>query len=136
MVERPKIGVGVFVVRDGKILVGLRQGGHGAGAWALPGGHLEFGEEIEDCATREVMEETGMRISHHRHVDFINSYDGPSGTHYVTVFIIADWVEGEAQLCEPEKCSEWRWITWPNVPVPVFHPLRNYLATGQSPFPS
>ena len=39
--KRVQVGVGVFVKRNGKILVGKRKGSHGAGTWALPGGHLE-----------------------------------------------------------------------------------------------
>ncbi len=56
----PLVGVGVIVIRNGGILLGKRIGSHGAGTWALPGGHLEYAERIEDCAAREVLEETGL----------------------------------------------------------------------------
>ena len=46
-VERPKVGVGVMVFKDGKILLAKRKGSHGAGEYAFPGGHLEFGESFE-----------------------------------------------------------------------------------------
>ena len=48
--NHPKVGVGVVVVKDGKVLVGKRIGSHGAETWAFPGGHLEWNEKIEECA--------------------------------------------------------------------------------------
>ena len=53
-----RVGVGVFVWRDGRFIMGQRLGSHGANTWSVPGGHLEFGESWEDCAIREVKEET------------------------------------------------------------------------------
>ncbi len=32
------------------------------GAWVLPGGHIDPGEGFEECAIREVFEETGIQI--------------------------------------------------------------------------
>ena len=59
-----RVGVGVLVTRGGsEVLVGQRRGSHGAGDWALPGGHLEVGETWEACAARELEEETGIRLS-------------------------------------------------------------------------
>lgn len=56
----PKVGVAVFVISDSKIVLGKRKNAHGQGAWASPGGHLEFGETLEACAKRELLEETGL----------------------------------------------------------------------------
>ncbi|WP_134596929.1 NUDIX domain-containing protein, partial [Pseudomonas aeruginosa] len=39
----PQVGVGVLILRDGKVLLGRRKGSHGAGCWSAPGGHLELG---------------------------------------------------------------------------------------------
>ncbi len=36
-IKRPKVGVGVFVINDKKILLGQRINSHGHGAWGLPG---------------------------------------------------------------------------------------------------
>ena len=52
--KRPLIGVGVFICKDdNQILLGQRLNSHGAHTWSLPGGHLKFAEQIEQCAKRE-----------------------------------------------------------------------------------
>ncbi|KAN0065133.1 hypothetical protein ACQY0O_001630 [Thecaphora frezii] len=59
----PRVGVGVLVLNErGRILLGKRTGSHGAGTLALPGGHLELHESFEECAVREVLEETGIHL--------------------------------------------------------------------------
>ena len=61
--NRPKVGLGVMVVKDGKVLLGKRKGSHGQGEYAWPGGHMEYMESFEECAKREVKEETGIEIA-------------------------------------------------------------------------
>jgi 8-oxo-dGTP diphosphatase len=51
--QRPRVGVGVIVVKNGLVLIGKRKGSHGEGQWAWPGGHLEYMESFLDCAKRE-----------------------------------------------------------------------------------
>jgi 8-oxo-dGTP diphosphatase len=60
--QQPRVGIGVIVMKAGKVLLGKRMGSHGAGEYAWPGGHLEYMESFAECAAREVMEETGMQI--------------------------------------------------------------------------
>ena len=44
--QRPKVGIGVMVFKDGKVLMGKRKSSHGEGEWAWPGGHLEYMESF------------------------------------------------------------------------------------------
>lgn len=50
---RPLIGLGVLIFNhQGQLLLGQRRSTLGEGTWAPPGGHLEYGESLEDCAPR------------------------------------------------------------------------------------
>ena len=130
---QPRVGVGVIVWRNGRVLLGQRKGTHGAGTWALPGGHLEFGETVEHCAQREVLEETGLEITVVARGPYTNDVFADAGKHYVTVFVIAHAPHGEPRLCEPAKCAEWRWCRWSDMPEPVFAPLAQLRAGGYVP---
>lgn len=58
----PRVGVGVAVIDDGKILLIKRGREPGRGLWAVPGGKVHRGERLEDAARREAMEETGLDV--------------------------------------------------------------------------
>lgn len=56
------------------------------GAWpgiTFPGGHLEAGESVLDCARREVLEETGIQISDLRICGLIHWSNRDSGERYL-----------------------------------------------------
>jgi 8-oxo-dGTP diphosphatase len=119
----PKVGVGVLILERGRILLGKRRGSHGAGAWSAPGGHLEFGESIEDCARREVLEETNLVIKNLRLGPFTNNVFKAEVKHYVTVFVIAAASSGTLTNREPQKCEGWEWFPCSKLPEPLFAPL-------------
>ncbi|GBG78149.1 hypothetical protein CBR_g26184 [Chara braunii] len=133
----PKVGVGVavLVVRDQSVIIGRRKGSHGTGTYALPGGHLDFGESWEECAIREVKEETGLDIANVRYAWVSNCVmlDEPKPCHYITLFMRAELrnVADEPENLEPDKCEEWQWVVWPRIPFPRFAPLQTLL---DSPF--
>lgn len=123
--KRPKVGVGVILVRDGKVLMGLRKSEHGEGMWSFPGGHLEYGETPEACAAREVWEEAGMRIETSSRVTFTNDVFEESGKHCVTLFLRADRFSGEPEVREPDKCERWEWFSWDAMPENIFLPIQH-----------
>jgi 8-oxo-dGTP diphosphatase len=117
--QKPRVGMGVMILRDGKVLMGKRKASHGVGEYAFPGGHLEYMESFEDCIKREVMEESGIIIKNIKflHVGNIFHY---TPKHYVNVVLLAEWESGEPQILEPEKIEDWQWYDLHNLPEPVF----------------
>src|SRR5687768_10187999 len=117
--DRPRVGVGVLVMRDGKVLLGKRKGSHGAGEYAYPGGHLEYLERFADCAAREVMEETGMQIGAVRFLRVMSSR-AYAPKHYVDIALLAEWASGEPEVREPDKVESWAWYELAELPSPLF----------------
>jgi 8-oxo-dGTP diphosphatase len=127
---RPRVGVGVIVRKEGKVLLGKRKGSHGANHWAPPGGHLEFGETVEQCATRELFEESGIQALSMQCGPYTSDIiDGDK--HYVTLFVVVDRFEGVPQLMEPHKCEGWEWFVPDALPSPLFVPFRSILPAFQ-----
>ncbi len=114
-----KIGIGVMIFKDGKVLLGKRNGSHGAGEHAFPGGHLEYLESFEECARRETREETGIEIKN-IHFQFLTNVIKYAPKHYVHIGLIADCESGEPQVLEPEKCESWSWYDLESLPTPMF----------------
>ena len=129
----PRVGVGAIVLRDGLVLLGRRLGSHGAGDWALPGGHLEFGEGVVECAAREVLEETGLVIRDGVTGAYTSDVFSREGRHYITLFVVARSEAGEPVVREPEKCAGWQWFRWSELPQPLFQPLATLRASGFVP---
>jgi 8-oxo-dGTP diphosphatase len=133
MQNRPAIGVAVIVMKNGKVLLGKRINSHGSGTWAFPGGHLEFNESIEDCAKREVFEETGLSIKSIQRVAYTNDIFEEEKKHYVTLFVVSEYDFGELQIKEPDKCERWDWFNWNEFPEPLFLSLKNLLGQEFNP---
>lgn len=133
MTQKPLVGVGVLVMKDGKLLLGKRKNAHGAGEYASPGGHLEHLESFEACARREVKEETGLELGEVRFLRLLNT-TRYAPRHYVDVSLVAEWKRGEPRVLEPDKVERWDWYALDALPSPLFGMLETSveaLRTGQ-----
>lgn len=134
MTDRPLVGVGVLVMKNGKLLLGKRLNAHGAGEYASPGGHLEHLESFEACARREVLEETGLELGDIRFLRLLNTTQY-APRHYVDVSLVAEWRSGEPQVLEPHKVERWEWFDLDALPTPLFgmlHTSVEALRTGRT----
>lgn len=134
--EKIGIGIGIMLMKDGKILLGKRHEDpekassllKGAGTWTMPGGKLHFSESFEEGAKREVMEETGIKLNNVK-VICINN-DKIEEAHFVTIGLLSEDFEGEADVKEPNEIVKWKWFDLDNLPSPLYFPsskvLENY----------
>ncbi|MBI2578558.1 MAG: NUDIX domain-containing protein [Candidatus Aenigmarchaeota archaeon] len=136
--ERPLVGVGCQIIQGNKILLGRRKGSHGEGEWSGFGGHVEFGETLEECAKREVKEEVGLEVGNLRLL-CISDIMKYGKKHYVDVEFTAKIKSGKPRIVDKENISELKWFDLKNLPKPLFEPVKialEALKTKKVYFPS
>ena len=126
--QAPGIGIGVILFKEGKVLMAKRgEKSFYSHHWSLPGGKLELFESFEDCAKREVFEETGLEIGNLEMVCLHNDSMPEVNKHYLTLIFKAEVSGGELTIKEPEKNTEIAWFDLENLPSPLFPPTKNAL---------
>ena len=81
----PKVGVGVAVVENGRLLLVKRAMNPERGKWSLPAGFVDQGEDPKETATREALEETGLIVQIEGVLDVFHNPPGAGGA---SVFIL------------------------------------------------
>jgi 8-oxo-dGTP diphosphatase len=128
------VGCELLIRKDGKLLLGLRgRKCFGAGTWALPGGHLEFGESLIAAACREVKEELGAEVKpgQLRLASIVDDLPLDGSPHYIHVSFEMKNPGWQPRIMEPDECDEWRYFELDNLPTNFFPPHKgivdNYL---------
>lgn len=124
-----KVGVGVIILKDECILMGHRvnnykdTGGiYEPDSWTLPGGKQEYNETIEECAIREVKEETNLDIKDIK--IFGASDDMAPNKHFITIHTIAIASSGNVSVMESDKIDEWKFFRIDDLPENIYSPSR------------
>lgn len=127
--KTPQVGVGAVLVRDGRVLLVKRASPPSQGMWAIPGGHVELGETLQQAAARELREETGIIA---RAGTPIYTFDviqrdkaGRVRFHYVIVDIWMEYIAGEVRA--GDDAAEARWITPQELTTLPIHPATRAL---------
>ena len=128
----PRIGTAVWVRKDSKVLLGVRNSRTGTGTWCPPGGHLEMNEPTIECAIRETREEASIELENVKFITTVDNIWKEMGSHFVTLYYVADWKSGEP-VPQPVEFDKWDWFSWENLPQPLFQPAQLFVDTGLNP---
>lgn len=98
--DRPLIGVGGVVIRDGRALLVRRGSPPLEQQWSIPGGLLEVGETLREGVRRELLEETAIEV---RVLELVEVFErialdsgGKARHHFVVLDYLCEAVRGEA----------------------------------------
>lgn len=97
------------IIRNGKILLGLRDYEKAPTVWTAPGGSSDGDENLETIVRRETQEETG--IDNLEFVDYIGEVNADDRD---PLHIFHCRTDQNPKLKEPQKFSEWRWFSLSN----------------------
>ena len=98
----------LYIVKDGKVLLGEKLRGFGKGLYNGVGGKVQEGEQIIEGMLRETKEEFGVFPKNYRHMGniFYDEFKDGEKIYYDTSIFIADDYEGDLQTTD-EMRPEW-----------------------------
>lgn len=100
------------VVKEGRILLGLKKRGFAAGKWNGFGGKIGFGESAKEAAARELTEESGLVAEVLRKVGDIIFHNSETEHHHVEIFSV-DSYSGE--ILETDEMKP-QWFPFAEIP--------------------
>jgi 8-oxo-dGTP diphosphatase len=105
--RKPSVTADGIVLKGNDIVLIKRGKEPFKGSYALPGGFLNYGEKLEECAVREVLEETGVKTKVVELVGIYSSPDRDPRGHFVTAVYHLEPVGGMLKAGDDAKDAEW-----------------------------
>ena len=118
------VGVGVYVIKDGKVLLQKRKDN---ATWATHGGGIELGESAEQTAARELYEETGLVAES---LELLGVFSGEATMHTypngdqiyaICVHYICRNFSGEINV-DTDEVLELKWFDINDLPLEIHPP--------------
>ena len=109
-----------YAVRDDHVLLLHRNKEPNKGLWVAPGGKLEFDESPEECALRELHEETGLRGREPQLRGIITEVSPRHDYQWLIFIFVTHLVEGRLADCDRADCREGELAWVPIAQVPSF----------------
>ena len=120
------VGVGGFVLNEkGEVLVVKEKASGPRAQYKLPGGMADLGEDLGECASREVYEETGVKTEFDTLVGFRHRHNEGIGGRSNIYFVVLLRPSGSTEIVMDEsELSECKWM-----------PLDEYISIVRQPNP-
>ena len=125
--DRPFAGVGLVVIREGRLLMVKRGKEPNKGKWSIPGGGIELGETIFEAAARETREECSVQVEIMRVLDaadnIVRDENGRIRYHYAIIDLLGRYISGEPKA--QSDAAECRWVALKEIErldiTPILH---------------
>jgi len=120
----PKVGVGVLVIHQDRILLVKRSMAPERGKWSIPAGFLDHGENPIETAEREVLEETNLQVTISQLLDIYHNKNALiQGGASIFILYKASLVAGE--LAAGDDADEARFFNSSELPELAFESTRD-----------
>ena len=111
--------VALFTLRQGELhLLCVKR--KDDGKWALPGGFMQRGESLDQCAERELREEAGIEVPYLKH---FKNYSDPERDYrgqVISIAYVAIHPSGKLRLKADSDVSDVNWFNANDLPVLAF----------------
>lgn len=109
MEKFPRVRIALLMIEKDKILLVRHRKGEKT-YWLLPGGGLEYGETISECAKREALEELSLEIALGDLLFANESIPSDKHRHVLNLYYQAKVIGGQIKLGDEEVLAEAAWI--------------------------
>ena len=105
----PRTRVAVVLVQGDCVLL-IRHQKKDATYWLLPGGGLDYGESISECAAREILEETGLVIEVRNMLYLSEAIAPDKSRHILNITVLGRVVGGTLAKADEAILAELAWV--------------------------
>lgn len=125
MDDHIRIRVAAVIVKESKVLL-IRHTKNGTSYWLLPGGGVDFGEDLTVSLKRELHEELGINIEVKDIVHISDSISPEEDRHIVNIYFNCDYISGEITLGNEERLTSWGFFSYDELqPITIIPPVKN-----------
>ena len=120
-------GVGILVIKEGRLLLGKRKNISHSGYLGIPGGNIDIGENITQAGERELEEEVGIIATNSKLSSVTSTYHSDNDQLFFGFCLVVTSFEGNIKNMEPERCEGWGFYDVNDLPENIFAPHQAFI---------